>query len=194
MQDPKPMIKAEDQYVGRTEKDLAFLMDQDRSIKVINDGLSVSLEEIISQPTVLTSAKENLCKSYQLAAQSLCSDVSLHTRQDRTRHEGVNVMEYSTEAGSMEKGKGKQVYQDEDEDRDAYDLEDSRNSGLVRNEQAGVVHLVHGWIQQGQPQKVSLLVPFYCLVKFNPKFRVYIYLKISLIPAPACYLQALTCI
>ena len=87
MQDLKPVIQAEDQYVSRTERDLALLMDQDCSIKVINNGLSVSLEKIIFQPAVLTSVKENLCKSYQLAAQSLCSDVLYYTRQDKTCHE-----------------------------------------------------------------------------------------------------------
>ncbi|KAF8956853.1 hypothetical protein BDZ97DRAFT_1763432 [Flammula alnicola] len=35
----------------------------------------------------------------------------------------------------------------------AYDLTDTQNSGLEKGEQAGVVHLVHGWIQQGQPLK-----------------------------------------
>lgn len=72
-------------------------------------------------------------------------------------------MNYFTQSGSNQdpKGKGKQVVKEEDqEDNDdlvRYDLKDDRgDSGLVKNKQAGVIHLVHEWIQQGQSQKVGL--------------------------------------
>jgi hypothetical protein len=37
---------------------------------------------------------------------------------------------------------------------------DPAHSGVVELETAGVLHLVHGWIQQGQPRKVSLPLGF----------------------------------
>jgi hypothetical protein len=44
---------------------------------------------------------------------------------------------------------------DEDEvNMQAYDTEDTSGSGLQKSEQAGVVHLVHGWTQRGHPDEV----------------------------------------
>lgn len=136
-------------------------------MKVVSDGLSVrSNPAIFSTSCIHLGFKHDLCKAYQLACQALCSDAPLHTRKDPTRHEAGNVMQYSTEAGSSKgKGKGKLVvynndnYEEGNGDEDArYDLEDFADTGLVRNEQAGVLHLVHGWIQQKQPEKVTLSV------------------------------------
>lgn len=151
------------------------------------------------------------CHSYQLAVQSLCSDAKLHTRFDRTRHEGKNMMDYtqpepetphkseddnhsedddhsdmdldtasddsdseisseaedfseSPEGLESESEGSEDDYSDtclsdrEDEINDeAYDARQLEKNGLQRSEQAGVLHLVHGWIQQAQPEKVSLV-------------------------------------
>jgi uncharacterized OB-fold protein len=38
------------------------------------------------------------CGRYQLAVQSLCTDCKLHTTsEDKTRHEGPNIMDYTTQ-------------------------------------------------------------------------------------------------
>jgi hypothetical protein len=98
---------------------------------------------------------------YQLACQSLCADTPLHTQFDAAQHEGVQVMTYRVETDGGEKKRAGDEKEDEEEDRDtdseaydAYDMGESENSGLVQDEQAGVLHLVHGWIQQNQPRKV----------------------------------------
>jgi hypothetical protein len=93
------------------------------------------------------------CKIYQLATQSLCSDVRLHSRIQGGRHERNNVMEYKRVGEEVE-------VESEDEDelvnKDAYEMEGREDVGLVTDEeQGGVVHLVHGWVQQNQPSKVS---------------------------------------
>ena len=100
--------------------------------------------------------KEAQCQSYQMASQSLCSDLLLHRIQG-VRHEGGNVMEYRT-VGEGLKEKESEDESEEDDDSfngDAYNLEEKEDVGLVKGEEGGVVHLVHGWIQQNQPQKVS---------------------------------------
>ena len=89
--------------------------------------------------------KAGLCKNYQLATQSLCSDVRLHSRSQGGRHENQDFMEY---------GRVKDGSDDSDSDdlmnRKAYEM-----SELVKDEErVGVAHLVHGWIQQGQAEKV----------------------------------------
>jgi len=43
---------------------------------------------------------------------------------------------------------------DDEVNMEAYDTEDINRSGLQKSEQAGVVHLVHGWTQQGHPDDV----------------------------------------
>jgi hypothetical protein len=101
--------------------------------------------------------KEGQCQSYQLASQSLCSDLLLHSRFQGARHEGGNVMEYRT-VGEGLKEKESEDESEEDDDSfngDAYNLEEKEDVGLVKGEEGGVVHLVHGWIQQNQPEKVS---------------------------------------
>lgn len=49
--------------------------------------------------------------------------------------------------------------EDESEDSEvnpgAYQLDNLLDNGLEVEEEAGVLHLAHGWIQQGQPKKVS---------------------------------------
>jgi hypothetical protein len=59
----------------------------------------------------------------------------LHSRKDATRHEGENLMAYREEM------------------RPGYECEGEQT--LEHVEYAGVVHLVHGWIQQGQKSKVN---------------------------------------
>lgn len=48
-------------------------------------------------------------------------------------------------------------YLEEDDDEinmAAYDTANVENNGLCKTEQAGVVHLVHGWTQRGHPNEV----------------------------------------
>ena len=52
---------------------------------------------------------------------------------DRTRHEGTNLMSFNQE----EEG---------EINPDAYDVEDTEDSGVKKNVQARVAHLVHAWI------------------------------------------------
>jgi len=48
----------------------------------------------------------------------------------------------------------------DDEDNEinmgAYDTDEVSANGLQSTEQAGVLHLVHGWIQRGNPERVSM--------------------------------------
>ncbi|KAF8956760.1 hypothetical protein BDZ97DRAFT_1955762 [Flammula alnicola] len=133
---PPLKIQQSEQYKGRTKEDLKAL--EKKGATVLADGLS-----------------PQKCERYQLACQSLCADVPLHSRFDNTRHEGTNIMKYKTD-DDMEIDSGSDMPDDSNEEEvnpKAYDLMDTQNSGLEKGEQAGVVHLVHGWIQQGQPLK-----------------------------------------
>jgi hypothetical protein len=60
----------------------------------------------------------------------LAKQLSLRNRKDPTRYEGENLMKYAEEGGDGE-------------------------PDCEKNEDAGVIHLVHGWIQLGQKDKVS---------------------------------------
>ena len=103
--------------------------------------------------------KEGQCQSYQLASQSLCSDLLLYSRFQGARHEGENVMEYRTVGEGVQEKESEDERESEEDDSfygDAYNLEEKEDVGLVKGEEeGGVVHLVHGWIQQNQPEKVS---------------------------------------
>ena len=49
-------------------------------------------------------------------------------------------------------------YPEEDGDEinmEAYEVESSNSTGVEKIEQAGVIHLVHGWTQRGHPNDVS---------------------------------------
>lgn len=48
-------------------------------------------------------------------------------------------------------------YSEEDDEINmkAYDTENVDNNGLYMTEQAGVIHLVHGWTQRGHPDQVG---------------------------------------
>ena len=43
---------------------------------------------------------------------------------------------------------------DDEINMEAYDTEDVNANGLQKTEQAGVLHLVHGWTQRGHPDEV----------------------------------------
>ncbi|RXW19334.1 hypothetical protein EST38_g6528 [Candolleomyces aberdarensis] len=129
-----------EQYKGRTQKDLDSYMENNPKADIAHDGLN-----------------EKLCRIYQLAAQALCSDMAPNLRMDRTRHEGVNVMQYDAPAQSqthdLAANDGEDIGVDDGmKNHPAYES-DLSNSGVQEYERAGVVHLVHGWIQQGQPEK-----------------------------------------
>src|SRR6266705_5951336 len=42
------------------------------------------------------------CSRYQLAVQSLCTECKLHDTADKTRHEGRNIMDYTTQTLEQE--------------------------------------------------------------------------------------------
>ena len=96
------------------------------------------------------SVKKPLCEIYQLATQSLCSDAPLHTRFDQTRHEDIKIMKYIIEEKKDES---------DEINPEAYDAEELEDTGLTQDEQAGVLHLLHGWIQRNQPNKVRYIQP-----------------------------------
>ena len=81
------------------------------------------------------------------------------------------------------KGKNKETPdQDQDhegEDEDAYNLQDLEGTGLTQDEQAGVLHLVHGWIQQNQPKKVfhSQFNIHYTQPNLNPNLLGSLYIR-----------------
>ena len=41
--------------------------------------------------------------------------------------------------------------------------EDNNNTGIIKEERIGVIHLVSGWIQQAQPQKVNASFQYHIL-------------------------------
>ncbi|KAJ2911983.1 hypothetical protein MD484_g8435, partial [Candolleomyces efflorescens] len=128
------------QYVGRTERDLELYRAGNPQARVHYDGLNAQL-----------------CRIYQLATQALCANMTPNLRMDRVRHEGVNFMEYRgpsrTDGGvhPVASVDGNMV-----PDHPAYDEANPAGSGVLETETAGVLHLVHGWIQQGQPAKVRV--------------------------------------
>lgn len=95
--------------------------------------------------------QQEQCEVYQLACQSLCSGLPLQPDfVKKKRHEGPGILTYKQEG----LGGG------EISNPDAYDDEDIENSGVEKNEQAGVAHLVHAWIQQNQKTKVLLIFQY----------------------------------
>jgi hypothetical protein len=68
-------------------------------------------------------------------------------------------MEYRTVGEGVQEKESEDERESEEDDSfygDAYNLEEKEDVGLVKGEEeGGVVHLVHGWIQQNQPEKVS---------------------------------------
>ena len=89
-------------------------------------------------------------------------------RKDRKRHGDINVMDYKKEKGDPEEEEVWYELADEDKEQclSAVNPEAHQphqpSDGL---EQAGVSHLAHGWIQQGQPKKVCS-ARFYYLFHF----------------------------
>lgn len=109
----------------------------------------------------------------------------MHNTFDNTRHEGKNTMKYTgatgkkpeSESSDMDESEDEMEVDDEDctpqtessdsedesedDDKDeingeAYDNNELEGNGVQKSEQAGVLHLVHGWTQQAQPEKVRL--------------------------------------
>lgn len=54
----------------------------------------------------------------------------------------------------------------------------------LRNEQAGVAHLVHGWVQRGNEEKVCYVFCKLNAIKYID--RGFLYLEILRVPAPRC--------
>ncbi|KAF8867895.1 hypothetical protein CPB84DRAFT_1810481, partial [Gymnopilus junonius] len=133
-------IDLSQQYTGRTKETLEFLKKNNPK-SIINDGLS-----------------NNQCKAYQLASQAVCSALPLHSRFDSTRHEGVNIMKF--ESGSRKDNSDDQQPPEPDNEEvnpEAYEP-DEELGHFERKEQAGVVHLVHGWQQQAQARTKGLFI------------------------------------
>jgi len=72
--------------------------------------------------------KPEKCELYHIATQNLVKDLPLHSRNDKLRHGGPNVMSYAKEGR----------YHEPD-----------------TTEHAGVVHLAHCWPMQNQKNTVS---------------------------------------
>lgn len=89
-------------------------------------------------------------------------------------------------AGTTEAEKG-----DEDElDPEAYDLKDVSNSGLtIEKEQAGVLHLVHGWPQQGQAKNKVRYTPYHGRMNLKHNPRAFLSPETYLTPVQASQLQ-----
>lgn len=91
--------------------------------------------------------QEQQCHAYSIATQALAAGVRLKAR-DNTHHLRAAVMEYHAVTTT-------------DEDMDISDEEaeckDINPEAYLQYEEAGLVHLVHGWIQQSQPEKVSFV-------------------------------------
>ena len=127
----------EDQYDGRTVDYFEYLQRRNPNIQFHRDGLTVRFT-VPSSTLIrfsLLSLQEKECKTYQLACQSLCSSLPLHTMVDDTRHEGGSTMVYQREEGLV--------------NPEAYET-----TATAQGEQGGVAHLVHGWIQQNQVEGV----------------------------------------
>lgn len=95
----------------------------------------------------MASIQTKKCEHYKLATQNLCSQVTLHKVSDLTRHEPGLKMKYKV-VGEEE---------DEEANADANGEPDTEMnaSAYEATEQAGLLHLAHGWIQRGNPKKVS---------------------------------------
>jgi hypothetical protein len=83
-------------------------------------------------------------KLFHECTQTLCSKLQPVMPKSDTRHQyNVNngkdprVMKYKYDVGT------------------GASYQDNGQTGIMRSERAGVVHLVNGWIQQGQSNKVS---------------------------------------
>jgi len=80
--------------------------------------------------------QESKIRSYHINTQHMASTQPLKSRNDLTRHQGENLVVYR------------------EEQHPGYE----HTGGQLKGEHAGVLHFVHGWIQQGQKDKVNLLL------------------------------------
>jgi hypothetical protein len=105
-----------------------------QGVKFHTDGLSVRIMMIsLFFTNSLAFSQEKQCKAYQVACQSLCSELPLHlpkNNNDKTRHEGSSTMTYEKE-GLVNPAAYEQA------------------------EQGGVAHLVHGWPMRGHKDEVA---------------------------------------
>jgi hypothetical protein len=102
---------------------------------------------------------------YQVACQSLSSVLPLHLKQDKTRHDENSTIVYEREG---------------EVNLDAYEPD-------LQVEQAGVAHLVHGWVQQNIESRVffySLGSMHNLLINCIITIRGFLYLVILHIPVP----------
>lgn len=164
-------MQAFQQYDGQSLSDIENVL-LDKSIKLAHDGLHVRLSPQCLPGNILFYFQEKKCKAYQLSVQSLCTDLPVHDRFDGTRHQGANSMKYfadktaSEEANSdmdleSDEGLGVTSMEGGEVNPEAYDLEwVKKDAGIVgKEEKAGVLHLAHCWIQQGQKKKARQFFP-----------------------------------
>ncbi|KDR67074.1 hypothetical protein GALMADRAFT_147499 [Galerina marginata CBS 339.88] len=107
---------------------------------------------------------KNKQELYHVAVQRLVSHMPLHSRNDPTRHEGKNTMDYIPAPSPEPKTEDEDVDEDRfhaiDDYADRYippspppaKDEDDHTPAII-TETAGVIHVVQGWIQQGQKKK-----------------------------------------
>lgn len=133
------------------------------------DGLSVSpvFASYTPEVRIINYLKAAKCEAYQIACQHLSEHVPLHLRVDRMRHGDVNVMEYQSERYE-DQGEEQEVLeivfqeegQDEKVDKTFLSQIQQQHAYVLdsQEENAGVAHLVHGWIQQAQKKKVGKII------------------------------------
>lgn len=136
---PKPLKK---QYQGRTQADL----DRGRNAgrKTICDGLNVSYFHLVNQ-FLFNILQENQIDRWHESTQILCAALQPVCPPSDIRHpypgdesSDPRIMRYRYEVGT------------------GASYEDDGNTGVSKEERAGVHHLVSGWIQQAQAKKVRL--------------------------------------
>jgi hypothetical protein len=99
------------------------------------------------------SGQPNTVKLLHESTQMLCSRLQPVMPKSDTRHQydednckDPRVVQYKYNVGT------------------GASYQDNGNVGITEEERAGVIHLVSGWIQQRQPQKVIFLILYLALL------------------------------
>jgi hypothetical protein len=144
---PSPPVQpAHMQYQDRLHSHLIYGQQQNRSL--VNDGIEVNHYHRNHPYITYGISQPNMLRRYHEAAQELSADLQPVTPPSDRRHE-MAVSPDNDNPRVMR-------YRDRTKPR----------KPLLKQERIGVHHLVHGWKQQGQPEKV-------CLAKDRPPFLAY---------------------
>src|SRR6266511_821797 len=118
----------------------------------VMDYEASSLESTLEADTDMSISEEEDTNSEQNAADLYCDT-------EVKGNEGSNAMEDDNDpAWEDEKDCSTEYeYIEEEDDKinmEAYNTKDLNENGLQKSEQAGVLHLVHGWTRRGHPDEV----------------------------------------